>query len=144
MLREPKKKPLLSPPLPDEVKLQYFEALRGTTPIYLCIVSGNSSTPRMYFEKDEQNKVDGIVRVFFSKDDIEIYMDMVADSERVPYTMVKLWETNLTEVVKFLIKLNNSSKNNNKKGIRAVASTIFMNTLTEVDVFWTNETELMV
>jgi hypothetical protein len=131
-----------------EVCKEYFDHLSSQLPVYVCVIGLPGDTPKMYIEKTGIKTISGVVRVFWRPEDMNIYLDMIVIGEGMDPSEVRFWETNVDNLIVMLKKVDKSKRNKGIKGIRAVTcitrDALEYTGLLDVDIFWTNESEVMV
>jgi hypothetical protein len=131
-------------PVPDEFKIEYFDIMYAKKSLYICVLMESTGTPRVFLENEDPSEVEGVVKVFFRKKDIQHYMNILVDQKKANGDHIKFWEANFEEIVKFLIKIDTNNKIKTRKGVRGVACCVIGDTVVDLDIFWTNEKKLMV
>jgi hypothetical protein len=144
LLTIPRKELKIEIIVPNETKIKYFDLMYDKKPLYVCVLMDQNNVPRIYMEKSECNDIEGIVRVFLEKEDVNLYMNILVDEKKAIESSVKYWESNYEDLAKMLMRVDKSNKEKNKKGVRGVACAIVDSYIVDMDIFWTNEKNLMV
>lgn len=130
--------------VPNDIKIKYFDTMYGKKPLYVCVLMDKNNVPRVYTEKGFSKEIDGIVKVFFEKKDVNSYINKLLDERTVSEDTIKYWESNYEDLVKMLIKIDKTNREKHGKGIRGVTCAVIGLHIVNIDVFWTNEKNLMV
>jgi len=88
--------------------------------------------------------VEGVIRVFFSSEDLARYGKHVAYAEAVPFEYVRRWEMKFSAFIDYVSKMDSTYKQQGKLGVRAIASAIHDEKFVELDVLWTADRAFMV
>jgi hypothetical protein len=139
MLHQDKRKSFIKEYTSSKEELQlYFDAMTIREKVYICAVVDSLSKYIVYTE--DLPYYGNACRVFFDKEDVAIYKDMVMAKEKLPAYNVKIWDCPIEDLIDFLLKTSD------KKGteISAVTSVIRGNGIHEIDTFWSPKDELMV
>jgi hypothetical protein len=128
--------------------IAYFDSLVKNSPLYVCVIGPAGGTPKIYVENTHNKQIYGLVRIFFRRDDITRYADLVAEAERYDPEIVRYWETDTSSVVGVLQRIDAHRRERSGLGITAVTSMVSSITdqvqLLDIDVFWTGDRAVMV
>lgn len=130
--------------VPNDIKIKYFDTMYDKKSLYVCVLMDQNSVPRLYMEKGLSKDIEGIVKVFFEKQDVNLYMNILVDEKKASEDIIKYYESNYEDLTKMLIKIDKNNKEKQKKGIRGIACAVVNSHIVDIDVFWTNEKNLMV
>jgi hypothetical protein len=131
--------------VPTEVYRKYFNTIMANESVYICIIQDESQVGAVYLEKPLEDilNIEGIVRVFYNSEDLKQYGKSVSVRENVSMDLIKKWEIPFNNLVEHISKLNLKYKKAGRKGIMAVASTIYDERFIHIDTVWTDDQNLM-
>ena len=139
-----KREPFFKKPVSEEILTEYFDMLTYKAPFYICALSFVNKNSKIYIEKTKDKSIQGIVRVFFTVNEVKNYMDIVSREENIPPKALKFWEARPSEIISALTRISNNSKTENGKGIKAIATIFDNEKLVYVDTFWSSEEKDMI
>lgn len=129
--------------MPHRVYFEYFDVLAKDKAIYITVVLDEDQRPIVFLEKSNKSTY-GICRMFFRKEDAKRYVKTVSAEFKDSMGSVRSWETSFTDLSKFLIRFNNTAKEQGKTGIHVYATVIHKENFCDIDTVWTAAPEFMV
>jgi len=132
--------------IPEHVYQSYFNAMTNDDILYLCVVQAENQNASVYLERSNKkdDEIDGIIRVFYDKQDLLRYTKQVSLVEGIPPEFVKRWEMKFSALIEYVSTFDQRNRAAGRNGIRTVACSILKEKFVDLDILWTSESKFMV
>lgn len=132
--------------IPNELYKRYFDVIKNNGTVYVCLIQNEAQMNVVYLEPSSRknDRIEGILRVFFEQEQVKRYNKQVAIAEGVSPDLIRRLEMKFSELIEYISSLDARYKKAGRKGIRAVASSIHSEKMVVLDIVWTSEKDLMV